>query len=181
MNYQVVTDMVHAKLCLHIFSHKAQDATAKFFILNALDRIFAVIDSAEILRMLNKKLNVGSNPIFSHSCIDRMSGRIDETILSKLSNSFFADLPAANLLFTESLATIPGPQDFARQVEEWRKNYRSPLYSTAWINFYTTTLCEVLSTASTAMRNIRRHKSDIALLNSPKYPRPCFAILFGVS
>lgn len=99
--------------------------------------------------------------------MDRESGRLHDSVLSNLSNSFFDGLPACHSLSSNSISTCARRRDFTRQLDEKREFYISAEYGTALLKCCNTAPRELLSAASTAVRSTRRHKPDIGLPDVP--------------
>lgn len=62
-------------------------------VLTALEKIMEAMASADISRLLSKRITVGSNSIFVHIYMDKASGRLHDAFLSKLLAAFFGSLP----------------------------------------------------------------------------------------
>lgn len=136
--------------------------------------------SADISRLLNKRITVGSNTIFVHTYMYKASGRLHDALLAKLSTAFFGALPAKNPLSSNAHVTLSRRQYFAPKVDERRDYYHSSEYSTTWRNCCHAALREVISVGVNASRNIRRQKPDIVLPDMPKVPPVEVSVYFLV-
>lgn len=91
-------------------------------VLLVIETFMGLTESNEIYTLLNEKGNVGSSPIFVQTYMDQDNGLFHDSFLSKLSNSFFAVLPASNHLSINSMARYSRRRVFARLLDEKRES-----------------------------------------------------------
>lgn len=136
----------------------------------ALEKVVGLTGAQDVSNMHNKRVNNGNYSQFLHRYMDRASGCLQNNIICKFYNAFFAGIPFENPLSSNSRTTWASRRDFERELDEKRDYYRSPDYSGSWINASTTAICERLSSSSTATRNVRRHKPELTVPDIPNAP-----------
>lgn len=124
-----------------------------------------ITTSVDTSLVLNKRSTLRYSSVFFHTFMYMANGRLHDSLLKKISTTFFGGLPAKDLQSTNARVTLSRRQDFAHEVDERRDYYLSAEYSTAWRNCCLTALKEFLSAGVNASRNLRRHKHDRAFPN----------------
>lgn len=75
----------------------------------------------DVVALLNKRVQLGQSKTYLVSYLDRESGRLHDTVLSKICNAFFAGLTDHNVLCSNARVTQADKQVFAKRVDESRE------------------------------------------------------------
>lgn len=105
------------------------------------------------VRVLHRRTQVGRSEHYVATFLERASGRIHYTVLSKFSNSFFVAIPPINALSYSSDSTFLQKQNFARTVDVSGAIYLENVYMRMWLIACRTARQEVLAACHTARQN----------------------------
>lgn len=121
-----------------------------------LEKLLGIRTLDAQIEFVHRRIHIGRTEQTVITFLDRASGRVHDAVLSKFLHTFFGGLPVSNALSILSDKTAKQKSDFARQVERDNSFISDSVYAEAWRQACTTARREILSTGTTACRNVLR-------------------------
>lgn len=135
-------------------------------ILVALEKAMNITSHAEAINLLNKRVQLERSTLYIVNYLDLTSGRLQDSVPSKMTNSFFAGIPSRHPLSSHAVVTDAQKIESAKRIDESQEYYSYSYYNVAWRSAYHIAPPEVIYAGSPACRNIHKHNNNCEL---PKF------------
>lgn len=176
MKVHVAVDMLNKKYGCHNFPRTPLGNQNSTLMLQELEIVMEIKTTDEKNKLLLEILLIGRSEQYIATYLDRESGRLHDSIISKLTNYFFATLPPHNLLSSRATCTNGQKKAGAKRLLNAMDYYTSADYGEALKTACHIASHELIGATSTAWLNVRRRKPRCELPAFPEEPEPEISI-----
>lgn len=170
MDYIKTTVALHfldARKGTDIFPRTPFGSDYSTVVMKSIDFVLDLNTPQSQLSFLRQKANVGRSEHYVSTFLERASGRLHDTVLSKFSDAFFGALPSHNVLSSSSDASIVTKEAFARSVHFSKEYYSAEEYKPAWQAACTTARREILAAGTVSRNGFLRQYPDKQVVDLP--------------